>query len=535
MSRKRLMMWGFVVGLFLLFSFGSSLASHDSYISRADRIEQIDAAARRGGEKGAEFVFSFFRDGDMRVRTYALSRLVEMGETAVPVLVNHIGDEDIRWLVSGALINIGEKAIPALMEVLKKGDENEVRNALFIIGQIGSRRAFDAVRELVDRGLPSIRPGAVRVLGKLSGPDDISLFVDLLASDDDEVRDAAIEVMGNMGEIAVPHLVGVFETGSVKERVGVLRALETIHSDVSFRILLEGLRDVDPAVRFQACVSLGEFGREDAIDELVRLFNDNVSYVRNAAVDAVAELIGEKNRIIGKLLEDGNSTEKICAATVVRKRKLVGFSRILCSLLKDLDPGVRIASAAALIELEDPETIEPLVDALKDNQVRWFAVLALKRFGYKDIRPLLSRTGDGELNYWKQYVLEQMGEMAIEGCVRAIKESKDLGVKVSSICTLSQIRSTKAIYPLVKLLADEKLRDVVSYVLEKVGPDSTDPLIVGLSDDDPAVRMESARILGKIGDQRALRALMRLVQEEKNESVREVAVAALNSITCSGE
>ncbi|RMG61082.1 MAG: hypothetical protein D6713_01120 [Deltaproteobacteria bacterium] len=521
--------------LFSIFTFLFSGNAVAKSLTFKEKVSLIDDAASRGGMESARLIFSFLRDGDMRVRTYALSRLVDLGEEAVPVLVENIGDEEVRWLVSGALINIGEKCIPALMDVLRRGSSREKANALFVIEQLEAGEAVPLIRKLVHDPNPDVRVRAISALGKIAGEENVSFIVDFLGDEDEDLRNAAITVLGEVGEEALPYLASVFQSGTTRERVSALKALGRIPSERSYKLLVEGLGDVEPQVRYQACVSLGDLGMGKAVEVLVRLFNDPVGYVREAAVDAVAKLASPGDPIIRKLLEEGNEGEKISAAAVVRKRKFTAFSRHLAFLLKDPSPAVRVAAAAALIELEDPATIEPLVNALKDEQVRWFAILALKRFGHKNIRPLLSRDEDTELNYWKQYTLEQMGEKAIEGCIAVLKKSSDLGVKVSSICTLSQIRSQKAVYPLVKLLSDERLADVVEFVLEKMDSHSVEPLIVGLSDEDPTVRKRCARILGRIGDERALKPLLSLACTDEVKEVRLAAVESANAIAGSGE
>jgi HEAT repeat protein len=79
----------------------------------------------------------------------------------------------------------------------------------------------------------------------------------------------------------------------------------------------------------------------------------------------------------------------------VAREKLVALGReatpVLIQLLDDSEPRVRWEAAMALKDLADPESIEALLDALRDENgdVRWVAAEGLAAIGEASLRPLL--------------------------------------------------------------------------------------------------------------------------------------------------
>jgi HEAT repeat protein len=62
---------------------------------------------------------------------------------------------------------------------------------------------------------------------------------------------------------------------------------------------------------------------------------------------------------------------------------------------------------------------------------------------------------------------------------------------------------------------------------------AVDPLIVALSDPDPAVRTGAALSLGELGEKKAIEPLDKLLAAEKNENVREQVEIAIKQLKTS--
>ncbi len=80
---------------------------------------------------------------------------------------------------------------------------------------------------------------------------------------------------------------------------------------------------------------------------------------------------------------------------------------------------------------------------------------------------------------------------------------------------------------LINKLNDEDydVRKNVEDILIKVSKQSIDPLINALNHDNPEIQIESARILGKMGNEAALDALIEALKDENPDFRREVTLA----------
>jgi len=80
---------------------------------------------------------------------------------------------------------------------------------------------------------------------------------------------------------------------------------------------------------------------------------------------------------------------------------------------------------------------------------------------------------------------------------------------------------------LINKLNDEDydVRKNVEDILIKLGNQSIGPIIKALDHDNPEIQMESARILGKMGNEKALNALIEALKDENPEFRREVSLA----------
>ena len=80
---------------------------------------------------------------------------------------------------------------------------------------------------------------------------------------------------------------------------------------------------------------------------------------------------------------------------------------------------------------------------------------------------------------------------------------------------------------LINKLNDEDydVRKNVEDILIKVWKQSIGPLITALNHDNPEFQIESARILGKMGDETALDALIEAMKDGNPEFRREVSLA----------
>jgi HEAT repeat protein len=131
-------------------------------------------------------------------------------------------------------------------------------------------------------------------------------------------------------------------------------------------------------------------------------------------------------------------------------------------LLQSPDVQVRQFVAYMLGQVGDPRAIEPLIDALQDDNVgvRGAAANALGTIGDQGaapyLRPLLKDTNP-QLVVWAAFALTRLGHDHFPHILAGL-ENGAVEVRRSAILALQQLRDTRAIEPLLKLLNDQERR-----------------------------------------------------------------------------
>ncbi len=121
---------------------------------------------------------------------------------------------------------------------------------------------------------------------------------------------------------------------------------------------------------------------------------------------------------------------------------------------------------------------------------------------------------------------------AVRACVNALTDPSR-SVRSRAAHALGRLASPKAALPLVKALGDSywSVRRDAENSLTSLGPRAVPPLVESLTSKKRTVRIRAARILGIIGDRRALAPLRKLLKIEKDTSVMTAAKAAVGKLT----
>ena len=498
--------------------------------SPSARMAEIDRLFGKGGADAAREILPHLKDRDLAVRSHAMKRLVDLGEPAVDPLINALADDDVRWLASGALINIGSPAVRESVLALKHRNPTVRRNALFILRQLEARAAAPSIQEALSDPDPGVQVQAIQTIAQFGGEGAHRLVRAKADSAVPLIRDAAIEALPKFGSASIPALASLLDYGKPDDvRVAAIRALGTMGTRESLTYLNKSLEDPSPLVRYYAILTLGDTDLPSVLDDLAARLDDPESTVREAVTDVFGRMPEAGAGHLSRLLRNGNTLQKISAATAFRKGRHRPAGPLLIDAMRDPEHDVKVAAVAAVMVLADPASIEALVNGLRDPDIRWLCVLALRQFGDVNIRPLLRRTSDPELDYWKQYVLEGLGDRVLAGCLETLGTEEDIATRISTLCTMRQIKDIRAVYPIMRLLGDERLGYVAGVVLAQMGEIAVEPLLISTQDDNPAVRARAATALGEIGLDRVMRPLRDLASD-RDPQVRQAAERAIRKI-----
>jgi HEAT repeat protein len=381
------------------------------------------------------------------------------------------------------------------------------------------------------RGKAKTRQWAAVELGELRDPRGIEPLIQAIHSDYDVKFEAAAALAKfDDPRVVVPLIEAINFTYSAAEglaRIGDARAVDP---------LIAALDQDDWMVREAAAKALGKFGDRRAVEPLLKTLSDRERLVRRSAAYSLGNL-GDPCVVepVIKLLDDGSELVRWSAAQSLEK---LGDRRAIEPLIKSLadeDKNVRKAAAQALGTLSDARAIEPLIQALGDTiaEQRKLVAAALAKLGEMKWKDIVQ----GDEADWKR--LDECDDLrAFAPLIRPLHESHKAHEDVVTVA-LGKL-GPRAIERLSSLAQDGCDRTRASALIALGRFATCDNAIVGgivegLTDSSRRVRMAASKTLAKLGDPRAVPALMGVmarVADGDDISMDEVraVVAALKSI-----
>jgi len=151
-----------------------------------------------GDERCAEPLCRALYDGDWQVREVAIDALGQIGSPAVEKLIKLLRDWDVRKYAIIALGKIrDERVLDPLMHQLRNEEFKEyATNALVEVGQPAVPRLIEALKDKDD----NVRKQAVLVLGRIKQPEAVDSLIAMLTDKDWYTRltaAAALEAIGD--------------------------------------------------------------------------------------------------------------------------------------------------------------------------------------------------------------------------------------------------------------------------------------------------------------------------------------------------
>lgn len=528
------------------------------------------------GAPAVDLLTARLGDLDEAVQAGAMEALVGIGAPAVPSLIRLLGRKALREPAEETLVRIGEPAVEPLIEAL---DKTRLRKtAAGVLVRIGRPAAGALVPVLGHPEIGQTAAGIFEAMGEAS----FDALVEALGNDDALIRQRAGDVLAGLGEAAAPPLIGALGHPDDTLRLGAIDAL-TRFGDPVVDLLTQALNDERYLVRLGAAEVLGRAGWEPqtesetvwyliakeqwasvagigpgAVEPLIRTLNDPDSAVQVGAARALGMIGGPAvARLIYELRTEQDGTQR----KAVEALKMIGEPAVipLIDALQDRDWQIRLGAARALVGIGDP-AVEPLVRALRaaPPAIRMGAAATLGKIGNPAaIEPLTDALlqDDWRLGRVVVRALGMMGEPAVRPLLRVLRDGNDASRK-SAVAALVLI-GEPACRLLPGALTDEHFRvragvadaldrlewspatgeEAVVYLIAKerwgdlarAGPIAVEPLFAVLDDRDDSIRRRAAKVLGEIGDPRAVPGLMNLLHDDYY-SVRREAAAAIVAI-----
>lgn len=469
------------------------------------RLEAAQALSNFGSADACPALLMSLKDGDKRVQEASINALVAIGETALPLLFNAMGDESwlvrygatqaltrLRWspdddeikvcflFAQGAWEELSEfkkKAIPYLIEGLRDENEGVRKGAAIALGTIGDPDGFEPLTRAITDPETEVRVLAARALGELSDPRAIPFLVNLFYDSTPGVRNAAADALSVIGMPAFEPLIAALNDTKTIARLAAIRALGKIPDPGVIPPLISKLNDAFPETRTSAAAALGEIG-EPALPMIMEVMKNGSRIARLACLDAFAKSI------------DPKVTEVLVAATKGVDEQIAKKAE---GILRKRE-GLKVWQTAIDEDMETP-CISSTAEIWNTRQDR----KALEQLGAQETDKIIAILRDPDQDSRLRAILKRVNEdrPVMEALIMLLK-SKDDEIKR---------RAVEAI---------DRLEDV-----------SGSPLMVVLNDNDPFVRTVAARNLGKLGWMNAFMPLLRHSCEDKDKFVNGTAAEAI--------
>jgi HEAT repeat protein len=252
--------------------------------------------------------------------------------------------------------------------------------------------------------------------------------------------------------------------------------------------------------------------------DLLRLVEDSHTpgHTRSEALEALTKLPQLKASTPAVLagLQDADAQVRKSAALVVAHFSLAAASPVIHRLVTDADPAVRESALKALVALPDVpwSMVQGMMrDPHADVRVTaWRSLLKAQRLTMDAV--LLALVSDNpELRESAAHSLEDFpGDQALDALFRCLQDP-NARVRLSSVQSLSALRSRKSVPILTKLLATEEETLVLGNIIRALAAINDRGAVPALIDATrhsfAGVRYDAATALATLGDRRAIPAL----------------------------
>jgi HEAT repeat protein len=269
------------IGLFLILSASAGYCQEpENEDQLKKRVDSLFVLSCGGLEK--------YRD----LQQPAESTLVEMGDTALPYLLDKLTTQSARekWTLIRVFGKIGEPGVMPVIGRLESEDKEETKLAIRILGEIKDNRAVVPLTGLLDREDYSIRGHVCESLGKIADTTAFDQVSPRMEDSVEVVRKSAAVALGRMKIArAVPHLVQGLSDAHFSVRMSSANSLVSL-GEPAVKPLLFLLDHSAPPTLHLAIESLGKLKEKTAVSPLIDKLKDDDWATRAFAVEALGEI-----------------------------------------------------------------------------------------------------------------------------------------------------------------------------------------------------------------------------------------------------
>ncbi len=324
---------------------------------------------------------------------------------------------------------------------------------------------------------------------------DVGSLIDVLKDSRWRIREDAVEALIKIGEPAVIPLICTLET-QFSNRYDVVRVLGKIGDFRAVELLIDALDTPNHFLTQEAAIGLGTIGDTRAIYPLINVF-----------------------RLVWDDTETITTWQKASDALAAFGEPAL---RPLLAALSDENDNVRHWSTETLGKITDPRTVEPLIHALQDKEfyVRAAAAESLGRSGEsRVVEPLVSllRDENAYVRLRVCYALGAIGDVIVFEPLISVLSDLEPNVRSAAVVNLGRVCGM-LISGLDSEPISERRQEAIETLKRVQGERLLELLIMVLKDNSDRVSAAAARELGRLGDERALPALLEIQNTDAGSS-----------------
>ncbi|MGL1863722.1 MAG: HEAT repeat domain-containing protein [Pseudodesulfovibrio sp.] len=344
------------------------------------------------------------------------------------------------------------------LTLLKNDDKEIVREGAFRAGEDNCVEAVGMLAELLQTNHLGIQEAADSSLRKIGGKETVQAVLPLLRSDDAPVRNLSMDILREVGSQDLGSLIRLIQDEDVDIRIFVADILGSTNNLLAVEPLCEALlKDPEVNVRYQAAVSLGELGMEEAASCLNKAIEDEewVQYSviealtkigHASSVDAMVKALDKASDLVASMIIDSlGEMGNVKAVTMLIKRMEESptalRNKIVMAVVKILG-----GKSLTLLSADERERFrEYLLVALKDEdeEIQDAAIQGLAHVGgEKASKGILEIAGALDHDRDQERIGVIISDLAQIGMTEALKEGvfgEDQTVAGVAVQTLAQI------------------------------------------------------------------------------------------------
>ncbi len=400
----------------------------------------------------------------------------------------------------------GPKTIPKLIDALALSDKSHTMMFVDILTALVNDKTLEAYREGLADGNERVVKGTAWAL---SGSTDYNANALLDFFDDPEVsKPALIEVLRvHKQDLSVHELMQRAYDLETKEKAAVFKIIEEVIKPEMVPDLVARMGGKDPIIKIHLIGLLARFNTPEINQALEMQLKDPNKMVRSAALGALANRPGNVNiAAVAKLLQD-----------------------------QDLD--VQNKAVDMMIQINHPDTVKYLTDALKDESEysRRAAVEVLNEIGTVDsVKDLFSVIKDDD--WWVRSragdALAEIGGPKVVDSVVSLIKDEDEEIRRTAIEILNAMKDERAVDHLINATDDTDwwVRERAVDALSKIGSPKALPKLESMLGQNPKTDTVVIRALSKMGNSKHVAKILPLLKRPERE-IQIEAIKALSQLT----